>query len=59
MLYNGSMKDHVEKERSLTVFQLSKVKFEMEKHSEGINVLKTENAELRKKIKRYADLIEE
>ena len=53
------MKDHVEKERSLTVFQLSKVKFEMEKHSEGINVLKTENAELRKKIKRYADLIEE
>ena len=53
------MQDDVEKERSLTVFQLSKAKFEVEKHSEGIDTLKSENAELRKKIKRYSDLIEE
>ena len=59
MLYKGSMQDDVEKERSLTVFQLSKVKFEVEKHSEGIHVLKSENSELRKRIKRYSDLIVE
>ena len=59
MLYKGSMQDDVEKERSLTHLQLSKVKFEVEKHAEGVHALKIENAELRKKIKRYTDLIEE
>ena len=53
------MQDDVEKERSLTHLQLSKVKFEVEKHAEGVHALKIENAELRKKIKRYTDLIEE
>ena len=59
MLYKGSMQDDVEKEQKLTAFQLSKVKFEVEKHSDSIYVLKSENAELRKKIKRYIDLIED
>lgn len=40
MLYKGSMQDDVEKEQKLTAFQLSKVKFEVEKHSESIHVLK-------------------
>ena len=43
----------------MTVFQLSKVRFEVEKHAEGIHAMKNENADLRKKIKRYTELIEE
>jgi len=46
MLYKGSMHLDVEKERTLTIYQLKKAKLEAEKHVLGAKDLKLENIEL-------------
>ena len=43
----------------MSIYQLNKAKFEVERHTVGVHELKRENAELKKKIKRYVTLIEE
>jgi len=47
MLYKGNMHQDVEKERNLTMYQLKKAKFEVEKHTVGMSELRATNAELR------------
>ena len=59
MLYKGNLQSDVEKQKNLSVYQLNKAKFEVEKHTIGVHELKLQNAELKKKIKRYLILIEE
>ena len=51
------MHQDVEKERNLTIYQLKKVKFEVEKNNLGVNELKLANADLKQKVKRYYHLI--
>jgi len=59
MLYKGNLHSDVEKERNLSMYQLNKAKSEVEKHTVGVHEMKTQNAELKKKLKRYLRLIEE
>ena len=53
------MQSDAEKERNLTQFTLDKLKVNTHDKRQLIDELKEENAELRKKIKRYHGLQEE
>ena len=46
MLYKGQMQEAVEKERSLTMYQLKVAKLDTEKQTEGVDGLKQANADL-------------
>ena len=59
MLYRGNMQSDVEKEKNLSMYQLNKARFEIQKSQLGAHDLRAANAELKNKIKRYIKLIEE
>ena len=59
MLYKGVINQDVEKEKNLTVYQLKKARFEIDKGTNGIEELLKQNEDLKKKINRYIRLIKE
>jgi hypothetical protein len=59
MLYTTTLQGDIQKEKTLTLYQLGKVKGARDKAEERIESLKISNELIKNKIKRYQDLIRE
>ena len=58
-MYLGTFQSDAYKEKTLTSYQVSKISLQKERTLKNIDDLKQSNYELRKKIKRYQELVVE